>query len=110
MNANVVLRCGGASRVRADIVALDDDVRGCRLLDDDPREGSESREKLRESIRAATRRTLADRPWLKRSCEICMTASVEVVIFRSGNRNKRRGIHNLYVFHTHLNQFRQELA
>lgn len=68
------------------------------LLDDDPTEGSGSREKLRNSIREATRRTLADRPWSKCSCEICTTVSVEVVIFRSSNRNKRRGFHNLGVF------------
>jgi hypothetical protein len=74
------------------------------LLDDDPTEGSASREKLRDSIREATRRTLADCPWLKCSCEICTTASVEVVIYRSSNRNKRRGFHNLGVFFQHLQQ------
>jgi hypothetical protein len=35
---------------------------------------------------------------------------VEAVIFRTSNRNKRRGIHNLHVFHTHLNEFRQACA
>ena len=30
------------------------------------------------------------------------------MIFRTSNRNKRRGIHNLHVFHTHLSEFRQE--
>ena len=72
------------------------------LLDGDPTAASASREKLRNSIREATRRTLADRPWSKCSCEICTAASVEVVIFRSSNRNKRRGFHNLGVFFQHV--------
>lgn len=72
------------------------------LLADDPAEGSPSREKLRSSIREATRRTLADRPWTRCSCEICSTASIEVIIFRSSNRNKRRGFHNLGVFFQHV--------
>jgi hypothetical protein len=74
------------------------------LLADDPKEDSASREKLRNSIREATRRTLADRPWKKCACEICTAASVEVVLFRSSNRNKRRGFHNLGVFFRHIQQ------
>jgi Queuine tRNA-ribosyltransferase len=72
------------------------------LLADDPVQGSPSREKLRNSIREATRRTLGERPWSKCPCEICRAASVEVVIFRSSNRNKRRGFHNLGVFFQHV--------
>ena len=72
------------------------------LLADDPAEGSSSREKLRSAIREATRRTLGDRPWSKCTCEICRAASVEVVIFRSSNRNKRRGFHNLGIFFQHV--------
>lgn len=72
------------------------------LLADDPSEGSASREKLRKSIRESTRRTLGDRPWSKCDCEICSAASVEVVIFRSSNRNKRRGFHNLGIFFKHF--------
>jgi hypothetical protein len=80
------------------------------LLDADPVEGSATREKLRNSIREATRRTLHDRPWSNCSCEVCKVASVEVVIFRSSNRNKRRGFHNLGVFFEHLSRyFRKEL-
>jgi len=72
------------------------------LLADDPASGSPSREKLRQSIRDSTRRTLVDRPWEKCPCEICRAASVEVIIFRSSNRNKRRGFHNLGVFFQHV--------
>jgi hypothetical protein len=72
------------------------------LLADDPAEGSASREGLRKQIRAATSRTLRDRPWASCSCEICVHAGIEVVIFRSSNRNKRRGFHNLGVFFHHV--------
>jgi hypothetical protein len=52
--------------------------------------------------------TLGDRPWERCDCRVCRESGVEAVIFRTSNRNKRRGIHNLHVFHTHLNEFRQE--
>ena len=44
------------------------------------------------------RRTLSDRPWKWCRCGICESASIEVVIFRGSERNKRRGFHNLAVF------------
>jgi hypothetical protein len=74
------------------------------LLAEDPSPGSPSREKLRDSIRVATRRTLEDRPWAMCDCAICQEASIEVMIFRSSNRNKRRGFHNLGVFFQHVRQ------
>jgi hypothetical protein len=58
--------------------------------------------------RKAYARTLNDRPWESCSCRVCRESGVEAVIFRTSNRNKRRGIHNLHVFHTHLSAFRQE--
>jgi hypothetical protein len=72
------------------------------LLADDPSAGSRSRLKLAAEIRIATARTLKDRPWARCPCEICKQVSVEVVIFRSSNRNKRRGFHNLGVFFEHV--------
>lgn len=51
--------------------------------------------------------TLTDRPWEHCNCRVCREAGVETLIFRTSNRNKRRGIHNLHVFHTHLSEFRQ---
>ena len=58
--------------------------------------------------RKAYAHTLSDRPWERCSCRVCRESGVETVIFRTSNRNKRRGIHNLHVFHTHLSEFRQE--
>ena len=51
-------------------------------------------------------RTLSQRPWSKCDCTICKDISVETIIFRGSNRNKRRGMHNLRVFHNHLQRLR----
>lgn len=51
-----------------------------------------------DSMRKLYRRTLEERPWSRCGCPICKSLSIEVVIFRGSNRNKRRGIHNLGVF------------
>jgi hypothetical protein len=51
-------------------------------------------------LRARYAHTLADRPWKKCSCTVCRSLSIEVVIFRASNRNKRRGMHNMAVFKT----------
>lgn len=48
------------------------------------------------------RATLADRPWKQCTCKICQDASIDVIIFRGSNRNKRRGIHNLAVYQKHI--------
>lgn len=50
------------------------------------------------------RTTLDEKPWKRCSCAICQTASIEVIIFRGSNRNKRRGIHNLSVFKDHIDR------
>ena len=48
------------------------------------------------------RRTLSNQPWAECDCRVCREGGVEALLFRSSNRNKRRGIHNLYVFYQHL--------
>lgn len=53
-------------------------------------------------------RTLGDKPWETCSCRVCRESGVEALIFRNSNRNKRRGMHNLHVFHEHLKTFRQD--
>lgn len=47
-------------------------------------------------------RTLQDAPWKRCKCDVCSAVGVEVIIFRSSNRNKRRGFHNLGVYHKHV--------
>ena len=44
------------------------------------------------------RQVLEDRPWRKCGCYLCAALSVEIIIFRGTERNKRRGFHNLFVF------------
>jgi hypothetical protein len=56
--------------------------------------------------RAIYAQTLGERPWERCSCRVCREGGVEALIFRSSNRNKRRGMHNLHVFHQHLRDFR----
>jgi len=41
-------------------------------------------------------RTLRDRPWADCPCTICSEIGIEVILFRGGNRNRRRGFHNLW--------------
>jgi hypothetical protein len=61
-----------------------------------------AQDKSLERTRERVERTLRDRPWKSCRCAICQSVGVEVIIFRSSNRNKRRGIHNLGVYHRHL--------
>jgi hypothetical protein len=49
-------------------------------------------------------RTINDMPWKHCQCDICRKVGVEVIIFRSSNRNKRRGFHNLHVYHQHIHK------
>ena len=65
---------------------------------DDEKTQSRTLAKTRERIT----HTLEIKPWKRCDCAICQSAGVEVIIFRSSNRNKRRGFHNLGVYHQHL--------
>jgi hypothetical protein len=62
----------------------------------------ETQAKALAKTRSRIERTLNDRPWKRCDCPICRSVGVEVIIFRSSNRNKRRGMHNLGVYHQHL--------
>lgn len=43
------------------------------------------------------RRLFGDRPWQQCPCAVCRSAGVQVVLHRDGERNVRRGFHNLHV-------------
>ena len=47
-----------------------------------------------KSMRAKYKRTLEDKPWLNCSCTFCQQLGIQILIFRGGNRNRRRGAHN----------------
>jgi hypothetical protein len=66
--------------------------------------GITAQDKSLAITRARTQKTLEERPWKTCDCAICRSAGIEVLIFRGSNRNKRRGFHNLGVYHKHLNR------
>jgi hypothetical protein len=53
-------------------------------------------------VRERIRRTIEEKPWKRCQCDVCKKIGVEVIIFRSSNRNKRRGFHNLNVYYQHV--------
>ena len=61
-----------------------------------------SQQRMLRKQREIYRRTLNDQPWRNCDCRVCREGGVETLLFRSSNRNKRRGMHNLYVFYQHL--------
>jgi len=58
--------------------------------------------KAQDTARTQLARTLREKPWKRCNCEICRVIGIEVIIFRSANRNRRRGFHNLYIYKSHL--------
>lgn len=58
-------------------------------------------------LRREYTRTLRARPWERCACRVCSESGIEALIFRSSNRNKRRGMHNLEIFYTHLQTSRE---
>lgn len=71
---------------------------------------TQQQDKALSKTSVLVQRTLEDRPWKGCSCDVCMSIGVEVIIFRSSNRNKRRGFHNLGVYHRHLRRTLGEIA
>lgn len=59
-------------------------------------------EKEIDKNRTTILETLRATPWKRCNCSICKEIGVEVIIFRSANRNRRRGFHNLGVYHSHV--------
>lgn len=71
---------------------------------------TQQQDKALSKTSVLVQRTLEDRPWKGCSCDVCRSIGVEVIIFRSSNRNKRRGFHNLGVYHRHLRRTLGEIA
>jgi hypothetical protein len=72
--------------------------------------GAEHQDKGLDKTAALVKRTLEHQPWKECGCDVCRRIGVEVIIFRSSNRNKRRGFHNLGVYHRHLRKTLGEAA
>ena len=49
---------------------------------------------------------LSKQPWKNCDCKICNEIGIEVAIFRGNNRNRRRGVHNLYVYGNRLKELK----
>jgi hypothetical protein len=64
------------------------------------------REELAKKLEPLYRKTLEAKPWKTCPCEICKDVGVEVIVFRGNNRNRRRGMHNLFVYHNRIKQLR----
>jgi hypothetical protein len=99
------LRSYAKRRTKLDRV-LDHVIAYWDALNWDEQTSNSKRERALTQQREIYRRTLADRPWEACGCRTCREGGIESVIFRSSNRNKRRGIHNLHVFYNHLITYR----
>jgi hypothetical protein len=89
----------GKSTAKATLNAVMEYHRFLVLGDD---KTSHNHEKILEKTRERVSRTIEETPWKRCRCDICKAVGVEVIIFRSSNRNRRRGFHNLGVYHQHL--------
>jgi hypothetical protein len=76
----------------------------------DPKKSELDNERVTWKTRDGLERTLKDRPWMSCLCPICKQLSIEVVVFRGNNRNRRRGFHNLIVFNRHVKNTVQPLT
>lgn len=83
-------------------VALDAVMQYARLTSVDPKSGRAASAKVISALQAEYARMLKDRPWQNCPCAVCRRVGVEVAIFRSSNRNKRRGFHNIWVFNEQM--------
>jgi len=72
--------------------------------------GAVQQDKTLSKTATLVQRTLEHQPWKYCGCDVCRNIGVEVIIFRSSNRNKRRGFHNLGVYHRHLRRTLGEAA
>ena len=55
-----------------------------------------------KTMRNTYRRTLEDKPWQECDCVFCQKLGIHILIFRGGNRNRRRGAHNTLMLYGYL--------
>jgi hypothetical protein len=55
------------------------------------------------------REVLEASPWKQCPCDICQSLQHHVILFRGAERNRRRGFHNVYVFHQRLMRTLEEI-
>ncbi len=69
-----------------------------------PKTGAPPTKSKLSTLRKEYSRLLEDRPWKQCECFVCKSVSIEAVIFRASNRNKRRGMHNTWIVNQRLKQ------
>lgn len=69
-------------------------------------DNTEAREKLANKLAPLYKATLESRAWEQCDCPICQEIGIDVMIFRGSNRNRRRGMHNLHMYHNRVKQLR----
>jgi hypothetical protein len=89
---------------------LDNIINYSRYLLDSPSMEKKRLEKNLDELRNLYQKTLEAMPWKHCCCAVCKDCSIEVVIFRASNRNKRRGMHNLHVFHKYIGQIQGNVS
>ena len=55
-----------------------------------------------KSMRDKYKRTLEAKPWLNCGCTFCQQLGIQILIFRGGNRNRRRGAHNTLMLYKEI--------
>lgn len=76
------------------------------FLESSLHDNTTDREKLAKKLEPLYRNTLQSQQWKNCKCPICKEIGIEVIIFRGSNRNRRRGMHNLFVYHNRIQQLR----
>lgn len=79
-----------------------------RITLTDPKTGEPPSNEKQDQLEKSYRKTLSDRPWEECDCHVCADVGIEAAIFRASNRNKRRGIHNMWVFQKQLRRLTGE--
>jgi hypothetical protein len=58
----------------------------------------------------AYRRTLEAAPWRRCACDVCRTIGYHVILFRGAERNRRRGLHNVWTLYQRLTSIQRHQA
>lgn len=95
------IRGFGSRRIKAEKAVEDVLAYGRYALWDDRLTNGDNEKRLNQ-LKGFYLETLVARPWENCKCRVCSEIGVEAVIFRSSNRNKRRGMHNLHIFYQFL--------
>lgn len=72
--------------------------------------GLEGKGRARRDHSAIYREVLQAQPWKQCPCAICKALGHHVILFRGAERNRRRGLHNVWVFYRRVQQQLQQMS